>query len=340
MPHDIRPHPFIPEQPPDPPAIRGLGSTTAAFLGLAHDGPIGIPSHPLASLNEFTALYGDGQTLSVRGLTVPAYLWHAARAFFAEGGRRLYIVRVAHNTRLPTSDHYAGLPAGTGPATGLVALEAIDSIATVAAPGATAAIMNVQTSAGTSVAAALIAHTEAMRFRFAILDSGDQDTLDHVLARRSVLNSSFAALYYPWPTVDDPASTTPLPLPPSGFVAGILARNDSTYGIAHAPPTKQFYPPAALPSRSRQKPRPSSTPPALAPSVLSPAAASGSGAHAPSRTIRNGNTSTSAAPSFTWSLPSRKAPNGSSSSPTAPLSGPQSAPPSPTSSPPNGSTAH
>jgi phage tail sheath protein FI len=49
------------------------------------------------------------------------------------------------------------------------------------------------------------------------------------------LDSSFAALYYPWITVAALQETQPLPLPPSAFVAGICARVDAERGVWKAP---------------------------------------------------------------------------------------------------------
>ena len=39
------------------------------------------------------------QKLIYEGQEMDNYLWHAARAFFEEGGKRLYVVRVFQQTR-------------------------------------------------------------------------------------------------------------------------------------------------------------------------------------------------------------------------------------------------
>jgi phage tail sheath protein FI len=55
---------------------------------------------------------------------------------------------------------------------------------------------------------------------------------------RGTIDSTHAALYYPWVTVDDPLAVgepAELSLPPSGFVAGIYARNDTERGVHKAP---------------------------------------------------------------------------------------------------------
>jgi phage tail sheath protein FI len=52
---------------------------------------------------------------------------------------------------------------------------------------------------------------------------------------RAVLDSKHAALYYPWVVILDPITQREIPLPPSGFVAGIYARNDVQRAVYKAP---------------------------------------------------------------------------------------------------------
>lgn len=120
------------------------------------------------------------------------------------------------------------------PATGLKALEAVDDVALVAAPGSTwhATQRPADTAA---ITAALIAHAERMRYRLALLDSHEAMTVSDVRKLRQRLDSRHAALYYPWVTVTDPLTARPLSLPPSGFVAGICARVDLERGVWKAP---------------------------------------------------------------------------------------------------------
>jgi phage tail sheath protein FI len=55
---------------------------------------------------------------------------------------------------------------------------------------------------------------------------------------RAQFDSSYAALYYPWVRVLDPLTGQPIFVPPSGFVAGIYARNDIERGVHKAPANK------------------------------------------------------------------------------------------------------
>jgi len=72
---------------------------------------------------------------------------------------------------------------------------------------------------------------------------GETDAEDNTpalgLAFRDKVNTanSYGALYFPWVTGPDPTgrSSTPVPLPPSGYVAGLYARTDAARGVWKAP---------------------------------------------------------------------------------------------------------
>jgi hypothetical protein len=120
--------------------------------------------------------------------------------------------------------------------------EGLEDISIVAAPGATAygdatnvhAYANVVTS-----------HAETRRlYRIAVLDSPlGETTVGGVREfRGKLIDSTRAALYFPWVVVANPSFRTgadnvprELALPPSGFVAGIYARNDVNRGVYKAP---------------------------------------------------------------------------------------------------------
>jgi phage tail sheath protein FI len=81
----------------------------------------------------------------------------------------------------------------------------------------------------------LIGHCERMRYRIAVLDSADGQRISEVRQYRAQLDSTHAALYYPWVRILDPVTEQEILLPPSGFVAGIYARNDTDHGVHKAP---------------------------------------------------------------------------------------------------------
>jgi phage tail sheath protein FI len=120
--------------------------------------------------------------------------------------------------------------------TGLKAFEDIDEISIVAAPGSTFQYQNpAWRDEAVTIFGLLIAHVEYMRYRVAVLDSGDGQSIADVRALRAKLDSSYAALYYPWITILDPVTNKEINVPPSGFVAGIYARNDVNRAVYKAP---------------------------------------------------------------------------------------------------------
>lgn len=89
----------------------------------------------------------------------------------------------------------------------------------------------------TAVQQAMITHCENMQDRIAILDA-PRDMTPQAVGRwrrdETNYNSMFAALYYPWLTVRGPDGR-PMDIPPSGHIAGVYARTDSTRGVHKAP---------------------------------------------------------------------------------------------------------
>jgi phage tail sheath protein FI len=137
----------------------------------------------------------------------------------------------------PVASQYEGTadPATTVK-TGLKQFEDIDEISIVAAPGSTYLYNSpAWRDEAATIFSLLIAHSELMRYRISVLDSGDNQSIADVRALRAKLDSTYAALYYPWVTILDPVTNKEINLPPSGFVAGIYARNDITRAVYKAP---------------------------------------------------------------------------------------------------------
>lgn len=134
----------------------------------------------------------------------------------------------------PSAREYEGV-AGDDPseASGLRVFEHVADISIVAAPGHSFGDGEDPNVAQT--VRHLISHCERMRYRIAVLDAPPAQSLGDVRRFRSRVDSSHAALYYPWIQVLDPVSNQPINLPPSGAVAGIYARNDVERGVHKAP---------------------------------------------------------------------------------------------------------
>ncbi len=117
--------------------------------------------------------------------------------------------------------------------TGLYAFDAIDALNLLMAPGVTTP----------AVIHGGIAYAEGRKDLIFLADAPlhlepqeavefrrGQGTYSH-----AAFNSSYAALYYPWIEVHDPASGKRKRVPPIGAVAGCFAKSDRTAGVWHAP---------------------------------------------------------------------------------------------------------
>ena len=101
MPEYLAPGVFVEEVTFRSRSIEGVPTSTTGFAGLAHYGPVQYFDDPSAteprlvtSYVEFERVYGKLHQLVVDGADRIPYLAHAARAFFLNGGRRLYVARI------------------------------------------------------------------------------------------------------------------------------------------------------------------------------------------------------------------------------------------------------
>ncbi len=127
---------------------------------------------------------------------------------------------------LPDSNDYIGIDGGPGNKTGIKALEDIDAVSIIAAPGIT----------DEDVQNELILQCESLKDRFAILDGPrDSSDLEDIKAFRSRYDTKYAALYFPWLLRNDPLDDVNIYVPPAGYLAGIYARSDVERGVHKAP---------------------------------------------------------------------------------------------------------
>ncbi|MCI3920987.1 phage tail sheath family protein [Paenibacillus sp. TRM 82003] len=121
---------------------------------------------------------------------------------------------------------FMGEDNGPGKRTGIQAFIDNDQASIMAVPGVT----------DPNVQLALVAHCENLGSRFAILDIPREKTkVPDVLTHRDIFDSSYAAMYNPWLQVFDPLEKRSVYIPPSGSMAGVYARSDSTRGVEKAP---------------------------------------------------------------------------------------------------------
>lgn len=158
------------------------------------------------------------------------YLAPAVYSFFANGGKRCYVVIVEDNEKAKI----IGTVDTDKNRTGLQALEEIDDVSIVCIPGI---IDN-------TVQQAMIIHCENMGDRFCIFDSSKGESFDNIKIRKDNLNSEkgIGALYYPWVKTAVEKKNTEgkvvlenMLIPPSGAMAGIYARSDTERGVHKAP---------------------------------------------------------------------------------------------------------
>jgi len=217
--------------------IHGAGTSTAAFIGAAKNGPYNTPVI-VKSFQEFERAFGGH-------ITAPRqYLAYAVDLFFKNGGSSAYIVRAAElpvvrslqklSVSVGKLQPAAVYKADDGPApaldldAALAALEKADDASIIAAPGLY----------GKDIYEKLIAHCCKMRYRFAILDLPRGCSAEEAKTiRRAEMASpeGIAATYYPWPQITDPVTKEKVSVPPSGAVAGVYAAVDTYTGVHKAP---------------------------------------------------------------------------------------------------------
>lgn len=138
--------------------------------------------------------------------------------------------------KIDASD-YIGDPADR---TGFGGLETLDDVTIVSAPDLMAALEQgtIDLEIVKAVQTAMIAHCELMGDRIAILDPPPNFSPQQIRDWRmndAGYDSRFAALYYSWLKVLDPATGTTRFIPPSGHIAGVWARSDAERGVHKAP---------------------------------------------------------------------------------------------------------
>ena len=198
---------------PLPMAIDGVEGATAAFLGVAQQGP--FVSVCVQSLPQYDAFFGAQRA------GVPDYLRHAVEGFFDNGGRTVHV------TRLRTLDADTSLVDEGTLAQALEALRTNREAALLCAPGVPLA------QGHERLCRMLLEHCEAVGWRFALLDTPAGVTPSEARALRDRLRSGHGALYYPW--IEVRGAGEPILVPPSGHLAGLYADSDDQPGTHKAP---------------------------------------------------------------------------------------------------------
>ena len=213
--------------------IESAGTSTAAFIGEGHEGPIN-QAVEVANWSQYTKYFG--------GFDKAPHLAQAVYQWFNNGGGLAFVNNVGKPEEAPAAaadakakdkapaargarpDLYIGEDKGPGRRTGLNAFNSISEISLVLAPG----------QSDPAIHDAVLSHAERLKDRFAILDCSEELTtgLSEMYKPR---DSAYGAYYFPWLQVYDPVTKANKYIPPSGPVAGIYARVDAERGVHKAP---------------------------------------------------------------------------------------------------------
>lgn len=120
MPEYLAPGVYIEEVPSGNMPIQAASTSTAGMVGCAVRGPVAVPTL-VTSLGAYSRLFGgrlDPLTFDEGRDALP----YAVEGFFANGGARLYVVRVAGDNAVESTLDIDA--AGDGPATGLMRIHA------------------------------------------------------------------------------------------------------------------------------------------------------------------------------------------------------------------------
>lgn len=155
-----------------------------------------------------------------------------------------------------TADDLIGYDHGMNDRRGLHTLEHVEDVGLLLVPDAVGAYSRMSVPEARTLVQrvhdAMISISERTQDRFAILDLPDLreqksgggstrlDPLEEVRRLRARIDSAYAAFYFPWLMVPGQGGQT-YKLPPSGHIAGVYARSETTHGVHKAPANEQLF---------------------------------------------------------------------------------------------------
>ena len=218
MPTYLSPGVYVEEVSSGSAPIAGAGTSVAGFIAIINRNGTTPQAETLVAsgeiklitnFTEFKQFFGDFS----KDNPEQNIFAHTVYGFFRNGGTRTYVTWVSD---------------AKGVDGVLNDFEAIDEISIVVAPGQT----------DKNIIDQIKDHAAKMGDRIAILDS-DKDDLGSLteseLKEKLPKNSDYAAFYFPWIQVYDPATDKNIFVPPSGHIAGVYSRVDGERGVHKAP---------------------------------------------------------------------------------------------------------
>ncbi len=211
-----------------------VGPGAVAFMGMTERAPVARNGTSLAAMpvpvegwEQYVDRFG--------GCLDTAYLPSAVRGFFANGGRRGYIVSLAAlgpgaDPPVLSVPDFHGDPDRR---TGMAGLASLHDVTAICAPDLMVCLErgNCRREDVVQIQEALIAFSELRRSCTALLDTppGLVPDAANRWRRETGFDRAHAALYYPWIYAGDDPDTA-LKVPPCGHVAGVLMRTYETHG--------------------------------------------------------------------------------------------------------------
>jgi uncharacterized protein len=199
-----------------PPPISGAPTSIALLVGWSPSGPID-QALPVSSFLDYEQKFG--------GLDARSLLGYAVRHFFDNGGTHALVLRIV-GAIAPTEPAFVQALNAAFAADGPV--DRIEFFNLICVPGLADA-----------AATAMLQAQAAARRAFLIADCDERaqaSTIAASVAAKTGANAANSALYFPWVIAPDPLQNgAPRALPPSGFVAGVLARIDAARGVWRRP---------------------------------------------------------------------------------------------------------
>jgi hypothetical protein len=194
----------------------------------------GLQMSPLSRRHAPRIINADSQLVRLEdlqsGAPLPHNLPQAEPAAKLTGGR--------DGIEVLTAEDFVGYDHGPTSRTGLMAIGAVEQVSMLAVPDIMVAYQRTPGPQADRdvqrVQDAMIDLCENLKDRFALLDAPPTKDIEEVRKWRRRLDSSYAAMYYPWISIDSAGSVLSM-CPPSGHVAGVIARCDTQAGVYKAP---------------------------------------------------------------------------------------------------------
>ena len=208
--------------------IEGVSTASAAFLGFAPAGKVGVP----VEIDSWQAFCREFALDSTDPHALPMCMPHAVRGYFENGGRKAIVLRLDGACTGTCTGACTGTCTGarTGTCTGTCAEPAqyVQELAKLDSVPDVSMVVTPETQ-DEQVVEAVLAQVAERKQAVYLFDAPAGIGLSDLRGYAGRCNSDFGALYYPWLKVYDMA------VPSAGHVAGVIARTDLKRGVYKAP---------------------------------------------------------------------------------------------------------